>query len=53
MCFFDFGFAFIFILILTQSYFLFNLILNLEKMQGVKRQTHTYTNTDTLKELRG
>lgn len=47
MCFFDFGFAFIFILILTQPNFLFNLILNLEKIQGVKR--HTYT--DTLKEL--
>ena len=51
MCSFDFGFAFIFILILTQSYFLFNLILNLEKMQGVKR--HTHANTDTLKELHG
>lgn len=42
MCFFDFGFAFIFILILTQPNFLFNLILNLEKIQGVKRYTYTY-----------
>ena len=51
--FFNFGFAFIFILILTQPYFLFNLILNLEKIQGVKRHTHIQTQTPSKNSLGG